>query len=101
MARKALIEKEKKRQKMTERTLAKRTELKKIVKSLEASYEDKLEAMRKLGKLPKNSSPIRQRNRCLLTGRPRGYMRKFRLSRIAFRELCHEGKIPGITKSSW
>ncbi len=101
MARKALIEKEKKRAKLTALSYAKRQEFKKVVRSLTASEEDKAEAMKGLDKLPKNSSPIRMRNRCLLTGRPRGYYRKFKVSRLCFRELALEGLIPGIIKASW
>ena len=63
--------------------------------------EERIDAINKLSKLPKNSSPCRLRNRCIVTGRPRGNYRKFKLSRIAFRELANDGKLPGITKSSW
>ena len=101
MARKALIEKEKKRSKLTAKHYAKRQELKKVVRSLTASEEEKMEALKGLDKLPNNSSPIRMRNRCLLTGRPRAYYRKFKVSRLCFRELALEGLIPGIVKSSW
>jgi len=72
-----------------------------------AKYAEKRKALKEAGdqeglqKLPRNSSPIRMRNRCKLTGRPRGYMRQFGLSRITFREMALEGKIPGVTKSSW
>ena len=62
---------------------------------------DKLEASRKLSRIPRNACPIRHRNRCGVTGRPRGYLRKFNMSRVSFRELALEGKIPGVTKSSW
>lgn len=101
MARKALIEKEKKRAKLTALKYTKRQELKKIVRSLTASEEEKVEAMKQLDKLPKNSSPIRMRNRCQLTGRPRGYYRKFKMSRLCFRELALEGLVPGVVKASW
>jgi len=101
MARKALIEKEKKRNKLVAQKYAKRQELKKIIKSFETSEEDRLEAIRKLHKMPKNSSPVRPRNRCQLTGRPRAFYRKFKVSRLCFRELALSGMIPGVTKSSW
>jgi small subunit ribosomal protein S14 len=101
MARKALIEKEKKRKHLTSLTYDKRQALKLIVRSFTATEEDKIDAMKKLDKLPKNSSPIRIRNRCMLTGRPRGYYRKFKVSRLCFRELALEGLVPGIVKASW
>lgn len=101
MARKALIEKEKKRRKLVEQKFAKRQELKKIIKSFSTSEEDREIAVNKLNDLPKNSSPIRRRNRCLLTGRPRGNYRKFKVSRLCFRELALSGQIPGMVKSSW
>ena len=80
---------------------AQREELKKVIKDPEASPESKGEAMRKLQKLPRNSSYVRVRNRCEQTGRSRAYLRKFRLSRIRFRDLALKGMIPGVTKSSW
>ncbi len=101
MARKSLIEREKKRAKLVELKYAKRQELKTIIRSLTASEEEKAAALVKMDKLPKNSSPIRIRNRCQLTGRPRGYYRKFKVSRLCFRELALEGLIPGIVKASW
>jgi small subunit ribosomal protein S14 len=101
MARKSLIERETKRAKLTDLKYAKRQELKKIIKSLSATEEEKMEAMKKMANLPKNSSPIRMRNRCLLTGRPRGFYRKFKISRLCFREMALEGLIPGIVKASW
>ncbi len=101
MARKALIEKQNKRIKLIALKYEKRQELKKIIRSLTATDEDKKEAMYKMDKLPNNSSPVRSRNRCQLTGRPRGYYRKFKLSRLCFRELALEGLVPGIVKASW
>lgn len=89
MARKALVQREIKRQKLAIKYEAKRAELK-----ANGDVEG-------LAKLPRNSSPLRQRNRCAVTGRSRGYMRKFGLSRITFREEASQGNIPGITKSSW
>ena len=89
MAKEAIKARELKRQKMVAKYAAKRAELK-----AKGDYEG-------LDKLPKNASPIRLHNRCKLTGRPRGYMRKFGISRVTFRELALAGKIPGVTKSSW
>lgn len=89
MPRKAIVERDKKRQKMHEKYAAKRAELKEM-----GDYEG-------LDKLPRNSSPTRLRNRCLESGRTRGYLRKFGLNRVAFREHASKGEIPGVTKSSW
>ncbi|AUS26404.1 small subunit ribosomal protein S14 [Paenibacillus jamilae] len=89
MAKKSKVVKEKKRQEI----VAKYADLRRELKA-KGDYEA-------LQKLPRDSSPTRLKNRCELTGRPRGYLRKFKLSRIAFRELAHKGQIPGITKSSW
>ena len=101
MARKALIEKEKRRKKLVDLNWAKRQELKKIIINSSKTDEERSEAIDKLNKLPKNSSPVRLRNRCNITGRSRGYLRKFKLSRLCFRSMSLEGLIPGITKASW
>jgi len=89
MAREAVKARERKRQRMVAKYAQKRAELKAA-----GDYEA-------LDKLPKNASPVRLHNRCKLTGRPRGYMRRFGISRVAFRKLASEGKIPGVTKASW
>jgi len=89
MAKKSLIARERKR----ERMVAKYAELRKKLKE-EGRWDE-------LDKLPRNSSPVRLHNRCMLTGRPKGYMRKFGLCRVKFREMALEGKIPGVTKASW
>ncbi|MCC9137657.1 30S ribosomal protein S14 [Pontibacter silvestris] len=89
MAREAVKARELKRQKTVAKYAAKRAELK-----ANGDYEA-------LDKLPRNASPVRLHNRCKLTGRPRGYMRKFGISRVTFRELASAGKIPGVTKASW
>jgi len=89
MARKAVIAREKKREKLVAKYAAKRMALKEA-----GDYEA-------LDKLPRNASPVRLHNRCKLTGRPKGYMRKFGISRVTFREMASEGKIPGVTKASW
>lgn len=101
MARKAMIEKEKRRKKLADRHRAKRTALRKASRDISLSEEERISASIKLQKLPRNSADVRGRNRCQLTGRPRGFLRKFKLSRIAFRELALRGMIPGVTKSSW
>lgn len=96
-----MIQRDIKRKRLTERYAARRAELKRLIADPETPDEKYFEAQRKLSKLPRNSSPVRVRNRCSVTGRPRAYMRKFGLSRITFRELASWGKIPGVTKSSW
>ena len=101
MARKAKIESNKKRAKLAKKFGPLRAELRNKVKNENLSDEERFEAMVKLQSLPRNSAEIRVRNRCELTGRPRAFYRKFKLSRIAFRELAHRGMIPGVTKSSW
>ncbi|HLS27183.1 MAG TPA: 30S ribosomal protein S14 [Opitutales bacterium] len=101
MAKKASIQRNLKRQRLVEKYAAQRAELKAILINPETSDEEFFAAQRKLAKLPRNSSPVRLRNRCNLTGRPRAYIRRFGLSRITFRELALAGRIPGVTKSSW
>ncbi len=101
MARKAMIEKNKRRQEMVNRHFEKREKLKKAVKNMELSFEEREEARIKLNKMKRDTSPIRVRNRCELTGRSRGFLRKFKLSRLCFREMSLSGLIPGISKSSW
>ena len=101
MAKTSLIEKGKRKVQLVKRYAAKRAELTKIIKDPQAGWEDKQEAQRRLEKLPRSSSATRIRNRCALSGRPRGYMRMFKLSRIKFRELALEGKLPGVKKTSW
>ena len=101
MARLGLIQRNLKRERLVEKYKKKRLALKKIIKNKKTNPEERIDAMNKLSKLPRNSAPSRLRNRCIITGRPRGNYRKFKLSRIAFRELANNGKLPGITKSSW
>lgn len=96
-----MIERDKKRARMVEKYAAKRSELKRIIGDPETNDEAFFEAIRKLAKLPRNSSPVRMRNRCSITGRPRAFLRKYGVSRITFRELASQGKLPGVTKSSW
>jgi small subunit ribosomal protein S14 len=101
MAKKSAIQRDLKRRRLIAKFANKRSELKAILANPETSDEEFYKAQAKLTKLPKNSSPIRARNRCSITGRPRAFIRKFGLSRITFRELASKGKIPGVTKSSW
>jgi small subunit ribosomal protein S14 len=101
MAKKSAIERNKKRMRLAEKYAAKRGRLKAIASDRELSAEERFAARMKLAQLPRNSAPVRIRNRCELTGRPRGFYRKFKLSRIALRELASNGQIPGMTKSSW
>ena len=101
MTRLSLIQRNLKREKLVRKYHKKRITLKKIIKNKKTSPDERIDAINKLSKLPKNSSPCRLRNRCIITGRPRGNYRKFKLSRIAFRELASTGQVPGILKSSW
>jgi small subunit ribosomal protein S14 len=101
MAKKSAIQRNVKRAKMVARYSAKREALKKVISNPDTSEEDFYIAQAKLTKLPKNSSPVRLVNRCSLTGRPRAVLRKFGLSRISFRELALQGKVPGVIKASW
>ena len=101
MAKKSALEKNKKRQKLVEKYAAKRAELKAVAMNEDLSLEERFKARLKLAELPRNSAPNRVRNRCEVTGRPRGYYRKLKMSRIALRELGSNGQIPGLVKSSW
>ncbi len=101
MAKKAMIEREKKRQKLVEQYATKRAALKEIINDESKPMEDRFRASLKLAKLPRNSSATRLHNRCQLTGRPHAYYRKFKISRIALRDLGSAGQLPGVVKSSW
>ena len=104
MAKESMKARERKRERLVNRYEKKRAELTKILKSTDASEEiqsQKWDAMMQLQKLPANSSKIRKHNRCGFTGRPRGYMRQFGISRVTFREMALAGKIPGVKKASW
>ena len=101
MAKKSKIVREYKLIKNVQKYASLRAELKHIIKNPESSFEEKELAVAKLDKLPKSSSHIRIRNRCFKTGRPRGVIRRFNLSRISFREMALKGEIPGVTKASW
>jgi small subunit ribosomal protein S14 len=101
MAKLSAIEKNKRRAKLSKQYAGKRAALKAIAKDESLSFEDRFAAQLKLAELPRNASPVRVRNRCEVSGRPRGFYRKLKMSRIALRELGSMGKIPGMVKSSW
>ena len=101
MAKKSVLERNKKRQRLAAKYAAKRQALKEMAKDASLTPEDRFNARLKLAELPRNSAPVRVRLRCDVTGRGRGNYRKFRLSRITLRELASVGQIPGMVKSSW
>ena len=101
MAKLSLINREKKREALVAKYAQKRSELKAILSDSMKSNEEKMSARLLLQSFPRNSSPVRLRNRCALTGRPRGVFRKFKLSRMKLREIAMRGDVPGIAKSSW
>ena len=101
MAKLSLIEREKKRAKLVAKYAEKRAALEAIVADQSKSEEERYEARLKLQALPRNANPTRQRNRCSITGRPRGTFRKFGLARNKLREIAFRGEIPGLTKASW
>ena len=101
MAKTSTIERDKKRRRLALKYKVRRTRLKAIAADRTLPAEERFAARLKLAELPRNSSPTRARNRCDLTGRPRGYYRKLRMSRIALRDLSSQGQIPGMVKSSW
>jgi small subunit ribosomal protein S14 len=101
MAKKSSIEKNKKRERMAKQYAGRRARLKAIADNEDLPMEERFTARLKLAELPRNSSKVRIRNRCELSGRPRGVYRKFKLSRIALRELASTGQIPGMVKASW
>lgn len=101
MAKQSMKARDVKRAKLVEKFAAKRQELKAVIKDVNTSDEDRWAAVLKLQELPRDSSPSRQRNRCNVTGRPHGYLRKFGLSRIKLREAAMRGEVPGLKKASW
>lgn len=101
MAKTSAIEKNKRRRRLAAKYAAKRAELKARTKDPDVAPEEQFQARLELAKLPRNSAPVRIRNRCELTGRPRGVYRKLKLSRIALRDLASQGQIPGMIKASW
>ncbi len=101
MAKKSVVERNKKRERIAAKYASRRATLKAQAKDASLSLEERFEARLKLAEIPRNASPVRQRLRCGLSGRPRGNYRKFKLSRIALRDLASTGQIPGMVKSSW
>src|ERR1700722_18634554 len=101
MAKKSQVARQKKRERMVKNKWEQRKALKETILDMNKNIEERLAAVDALNKLPKNSSPVRLRNRCQFTGRSRGFLRKFKLSRLCFREFAHQGLIPGIVKASW
>ena len=101
MAKTSMIQRNLKRIKLVKKFLKKRESLKKLIKNKKLPLDERFAAQLKLAKIPRNSSKVRIRNRCEITGRPHGVYRKLKISRIALRDLASKGKIPGMTKSSW
>lgn len=101
MAKKSSINNNNKRKALVENKRTTREALVSVIKNKNTSFEDRIVAVHKLAEMPRNSSRIRVRNRCVLTGRSRGFYRKFGMSRIALRELASAGFLPGVTKASW
>ena len=101
MAKTCMVEKNKRRTRLTKKKAGARAALKATIKNKETTMEDRFTAVMKLAKMPRDSSKVRIHNRCELTGRPRGYYRKFKLCRIKLRDLASSGQIPGVVKSSW
>ena len=101
MAKSAMIQREVKRAALVKKYAAKRAALKEIASNQDLPMEERFKARLKLAKLPRNSAAVRMHNRCQITGRPHGYYRKLKVSRIALRDLASNGQIPGMVKSSW
>jgi small subunit ribosomal protein S14 len=101
MATKSSVAKQKKKKRLVELKWEKRQALKVMISDVRRPIEERLQAVDALNKLPKNTSPVRLKNRCQFTGRARGFLRKFGLSRICFREIASQGLVPGIVKASW
>ena len=101
MAKKSMVEREKKREALVKKFAAKRAALNEVIHNQDLPMEERFKASLKLAELPRNSSATRLHNRCQLTGRPHAYYRKLKLSRIMLRELGSQGQIPGLVKSSW
>jgi len=101
MAKTSMVQRELKRAKLVNKYAGKRSALKAVIANPESSFEEKRDAVMALSKLPRDSSPVRQRNRCAQSGRPRGYFRKFGLCRNKLREAAMRGDVPGLRKASW
>ncbi len=101
MAKRSAIEKNHRRQRLVAKNAARRKAVKEVANNKALAQEERFAASLKLAQMPRNSSKVRVRNRCQLTGRPRGYYRKLKISRIGLRELASSGQVPGMVKSSW
>tara|TARA_Y100000588_G_scaffold333516_1_gene372458 strand:- start:332 stop:637 length:306 start_codon:yes stop_codon:yes gene_type:complete len=101
MAKRSAIERDQKRRRLVAKNAARRKAIKEVANNKTVAPEERFAASLKLAQLPRNSSKVRVRNRCQLTGRPRGYYRKLKISRIGLRELASSGQVPGMVKSSW
>lgn len=101
MAKTSAVHREKKRQRLVATHAERRAELVKVIKDPEASLEEKAAAYKSIQKMPRDASHVRLHNRCSITGRPKGYSRRFGISRLVLRRLAHEGQLPGVRKSSW
>lgn len=101
MAKKSMLARDAKRAKLVERNAAKRAQLKKIIKSVNSTDDERMEAIAKLAKMPRDASPTRMTKRCAITGRPQGFYRKFGLGRNKLREQTMQGNLPGLGKASW
>ncbi len=101
MAKVSAVQRDLKRRRLAKKLAGKRAKLKAMIKDQSLSPEERFQAVLKLAEMPRNSAENRMRNRCALTGRPRGYHRKFAISRVSLRELGSRGELPGVTKSSW
>lgn len=101
MAKKSMVERNKKRERLAKRYAAKRAALRAVIDDRQTEPEERFQAVMQLAKLPRNGARNRIRNRCQVTGRSRGYYRKLKMSRIALRQLASFGQIPGMTKASW
>lgn len=101
MAKKSSIQKQMRREQLVQRALQKRRALKETIRSPKSNEEERQNAVLALNKMKRDTSPTRLRNRCQLTGRARGYLRRFKLSRLCFREMASQGLIPGVVKASW
>jgi len=101
MAKVSMVQRELKRSKLVKKYSKKRAELKAIINNAEVDFDERQAAVMALQKLPRDSSPVRQRNRCAITGRPRGYYRRFGLGRNKLREAAMQGDVPGLRKASW
>ncbi len=101
MAKNSMVQRELKRSRLVAKYAKKRSELKAVISNLDSSYDERMTAVEKLQKLPRDSAPVRQQNRCRVTGRPHGVYRKFGLCRNKIREAAMRGDIPGLVKASW